>query len=103
MPRTSVARRLVGIVDAERVDVREQVEVLRLQARAWRLLAIVATHDAAYGAIKAKYLLFITVPFVDGDAVRRFIEGHEQMAKEYGRKSGVFVDEPSPTPEQEAK
>lgn len=55
------------------------------------MLAVIATYDQAYGIKMARLLLFNTLPFVNGDAVNKFIAAHEDMAREYGEKSGVFI------------
>lgn len=90
--RATLARLVVGA----QVDAKERTEALRLQAMAWRLLAIIAIYDPAYAKKKVGWLFFVTVPYVDGEQLKRFIEEHDAMAKSYGELSGVFV-----TPGQE--
>jgi hypothetical protein len=85
--RETLARLIVG----EQVDAKERTTALRLQAKAWRLLAVIAVHDPAYAKAKIGWLFFVTVPYVDGAKVERFIEEHEQMAREYGELAGVFA------------
>ena len=89
--RAAMSKALVRIIDADRIDTNERVIALRLQAEAWRLLATIACHDPQYVKEKVRWLFFVTVPFVDGDAVRQFIEEHRDMAHDYGTKAGVFT------------
>jgi hypothetical protein len=88
--RTAV---LADLIEGEQVDAKERTEALRLQAKAWRLLAVIAVHDPEYAKKKIGWLMFVTVPYVSGEVVARFIEEHQDMAVDYGRKAGVFTDQ----------
>lgn len=89
---------LARLVVAEQVDAEERTTALRLQAKAWRLIAIIGTHDQEYAKKRIGWLMFVSVPCVDGAALERFIDEHEAMAREYGKLSGVFSDPEKGTP-----
>ena len=84
-------RTLVRIIERERVDTDEAKTALQLQAKAWRLLAVIATSDPEYARKKVGWLMLKTVPFTDGEAVAEFIEEHQEMAVKCGKQSGVFA------------
>lgn len=81
---------LVRIIETNKKDTDEALTVLRLQAKAWRIAAIIATADQKRGKEFARWLFFKTTPFMDGDAVRAFIEEHQADAEKAGLASGVF-------------
>ena len=85
-----MTRKLAKLLVAEKNYEISGADALRLQAKAWRLLAIIATHDQKYAVQQARCLLFETLPFVNGESVSKFIADHQQMAEDYGRLSGVF-------------
>ena len=87
-----MSKRLAKLVDRERVDNRERIECLRLQATAWRQIAMIATTDPARGAELAQWLLFNSVPFVNGPVVEKLIAETEQDAVASGTASGVFTN-----------
>ena len=92
MPRQqSRSARLADLLEGEQGDARERTTALRLQAKAWRLLAVIACHDPAYAKKKIGWLMFVTVPYVDGAQVEAFIAEHEDMAVRYGEACGVFA------------
>lgn len=91
MPRETKGQRLAKLFDHARIDAREQADALRLQAIAWRQVALIATADPARGAKLAQWLLFHSVPYVDGDAVKKLIVETEKDAGDCGTKSGVFT------------
>lgn len=82
--------RLANMLVKEREYEKGAVSALKLQAQAWRLLAIVATHDPSYAKGQIRILLFNTVPFINEPIVRRLIEQHQLMAEDFGLRSGVF-------------
>ena len=84
-------RQLAKFYDNEKKDAQERVECLRLQTIAWRQIAMIATADPARGATLAQWLLFHSVPYVDGDAVKKMIAETEKDAADCGTKSGVFT------------
>lgn len=88
--RGGVARRLADIVATNQRDTTERVEALRLQAEAWRLLALIALTKPDYAREKARFLFFVSLPFVNGEQLREFIEQHLEMAKASGTEAGVF-------------
>ena len=87
-------QRLARVVEVERLDTSERVQALRLQAEAWRLLALIALTRPDYARGKAQFPFFVTVPFVDGKSVSGFIDQHRDMAKESGIAAGVFAPDP---------
>ena len=86
-----MSKQLVNIIEKDRSDTDERVKALRLQAEAWRLLAVIACQDPQYAKERVRWLFFTTVPFVDSAAVQQFIDEHKEIAADYGKKSGVFV------------
>lgn len=83
-------QKLVKIIDAERGDTKERVMCLRLQAFAWRQIAMIAMYDQKYARSKVAWLMAMSVPFVNGPALEEFIANHEDMAKDCGIKAGVL-------------
>lgn len=88
----SKARRIADVYFNEKRDAKERTECLALQARAWRIIAIIATAEPERGAKMAQWLLFHSVPFVDGEAVKKLIAENEQDAERCGKQSGVFTN-----------
>lgn len=86
------AQRIVSILDNDRVNAKENATALRLQAKAWQLLCIIACHDPEYAKGKARSLFFFSVPFVDGPAFQQFIDEHMEQARECGLKTGIFTN-----------
>jgi hypothetical protein len=89
------ARALVKIMDADRRDASEHLEALRLQTRAWRLLTMIALVYPEKAVGHAQWLLFKSVPYVEGPALAAFIAENEQLARECGIKAGVFCGVPT--------
>jgi hypothetical protein len=46
--------------------------------------------DQKRGAETARWLFFVSVPFVDGRAVQEFLDREEKKAERYGKQAGVF-------------
>lgn len=90
MRRGSRAERIGVILDADRRDTSERTQALRLQAMAWRQIALIALDRPDYAREKARWLFFESVPFVNGPALEGFIKEHHPMALECGTKAGVF-------------
>lgn len=86
----SRAKLFAQIVERERVSAKENAQALRLQAKAWRILALIACDRPEYAIGKAQWLFVVSVPFVDGAALEQFILEHESVARECGKKVGVF-------------
>jgi hypothetical protein len=86
----SRAKRLVEILQADRSDANERLEALRLQAKAWRILALISIVDPAAGKRHAQWLFFKSVPCVDPAALNEFIEENQERARLAGIESGVF-------------
>jgi hypothetical protein len=82
---------LVRIIESNKKDTDEAITVLRLQSKAWRIVAMIAGHDQKRGVALSRWLFFKTTPFVDGDAVSKFIEEHTIEAEQAGTASGVFT------------
>lgn len=93
MRQRSQRETLARLIEGEQVDAKERTTALRLQAKAWRLMTIIAIHKPEYAKTKVGWLFFVTVPYVDQIQLERFIEEHEQMAREYGEAAGVFRKE----------
>ncbi len=87
----SKAARLANIVVADRRDSDERIACLRLQARAWRQLAMIALVNQDYARGRAQWLMFQSVPFVNGAALEEFIEETKDMAEQAGVDAGVLV------------
>ena len=85
-----MSRVLAHILRKEQNDAKERVLALRLQAEAWRILALIALHEPAYAVGKARWLMFMSVPFVNGVEVQRFIDEHRERARAAGKATGVF-------------
>mgnify|MGYP001583591391 FL=1 len=80
------------VIQAERADSTERTQALRLQVRAWRIVALLALTEPKYAKVQARWLMFVSVPFVDGKAVQSFIDEHEERARTSGIKAGVFQE-----------
>lgn len=79
------------LVDNEKRTAKETAEALRMQARSWRQLAMIALADPERAKGLAQMLIMHTVPWVDGEWVSKFIAEHEQDAKDCGLRAGVFT------------
>jgi len=86
----SKAAKMADLLVHTQKDMRNTVAALSFQARAWRITAIIATDDPKRGKEMARWLLMQTVPFVNGEAVKKFIDENEKDAESAGYKSGVF-------------
>jgi len=86
-----MSRTLVRIIDHERTDANERVEALRLQAEAWRIIAIIGITNPDLGRRLARTMFFVSFPFVDGQQVRAIIEDYRDEAKRCGEAGGVFA------------
>jgi hypothetical protein len=69
---------------------KETIAALTLQAKAWRLLAIIGLAEPEFARKTAQWLLFNTVPFVNGPALETFVAENQARAEECGIKAGVF-------------
>lgn len=87
---SNAAKRLVKVHDRLKVDTDNTAQALRLQARAWRICALIGLADPVKGAQCARWLLFKTLPWVDGEAVSKFITDNQEAAEIAGRTAGVF-------------
>lgn len=97
-----MSKRLVRIIDHERVDNKNTIEALRLQAKAWRQLCLIALVDQKRGAAMAQMLFFQTVPFVNGEFVGNFVKETAEAAKQAGIDAGVFSN-PAQPPQRDTK
>jgi hypothetical protein len=88
--RNSLGKRLGSQLALTKADALEANTCLRLQVRAWRVCALIALVDQKRGAETARWLFFVSVPFVDGPAVQQFLDREEKNAEQYGKQSGVF-------------
>jgi hypothetical protein len=82
---------LVKIIKFDRADAEQTIKALRLQAKAWRILALIGIADQDAGRRYAQWLFFNTVPFVNGPAIEKFIAENEGLAETSGIKAGVFT------------
>lgn len=87
----SRAGKVVRILEGERDDAKERVKCLRLQALAWRALAIIAIEKPEYAKGRAQWLMLNSVPYVNGAALEEFLAEHQDMARESGLRTGVFT------------
>jgi hypothetical protein len=81
---------LAHLLGAEQRDASERVQCLRLQAMAWRQMAMIALHDVDYARSRAGWLLMMSVPFVNGPALEKFVEEHADMAERCGIAAGIL-------------
>ena len=88
--RETKTGRLAQIIDTDRKDAKERLEALRLQTHAWRQLCMIALVDQEWARGRAQWLFFSSVPYVDGEALRGFIEETKKRAQECGLQAGVF-------------
>jgi hypothetical protein len=88
--RNSVGQRLGKQLELTKADALEANKCLRLQTRAWRVCTLIALVDQQRGVETAKWLFFVSVPFVDGRAVQQFLDREEKNAEQYGKQAGVF-------------
>jgi hypothetical protein len=54
------------------------------------MCALIALVDQERGANTAKWLFFVSVPFVDGRAMQQFLDREEKNAEDYGKQARVF-------------
>lgn len=88
--RKSLGKEIADQLDRQRADAREANKALRLQVRAWRVCAIIATVDPKRGVKVARWLFMVSVPFVNDRDIQEFLDREERKAEEYGKRSGVF-------------
>jgi hypothetical protein len=88
--RNSLGERLGRHIALTKADALEANTALRLQVRAWRMCALIALVDQERGANTAKWLFFVSVPFVDGRAMQQFLDREEKNAEDYGKQARVF-------------
>lgn len=89
--RTSKAGTMARLYTSARADAANTTEALRLQAQAWRLCALISLTDQVRGAKAAQWLLFQSVPWVNGEALRKFIADSYADAEAAGLATGVFT------------
>jgi hypothetical protein len=87
----SRAKALAKLYDNQKADAANSYAALTYQAKAWRICALIGLADQQRGAKIAQWLLFKTVPWVDGEALEKFIEENQDSAAEAGRVAGVFT------------
>jgi hypothetical protein len=87
----SHARKLAKLYVHQKSDTDNTIAALRFQAMAWRIVAMIGTHDKEAAKKHAQWLLFQTVPFVNGPAVEQFIAENQDRAEAAGKASGVFA------------
>lgn len=81
---------MADVTDAVRKDKDELRQALRLQALAWRQIAMIALVDKEKAVGYSRWLFWCTVPFVNAEAVGKFIQDHEKEAEQAGIAAGVF-------------
>ncbi len=86
----SKAKEMADIVDATRADTAERIKALELQTFAWRIVAIIGTKEPEKAVRMARWLFFVTVPFVHLERVQKFIDDNESYAQQCGIETGVF-------------
>ncbi len=86
----SEGKKMADIVDAMRSDTGERLRAFSLQARAWRIVAMIAMTDSKRAAGYARWLFMETLPFVNEENVTKFIKDNEERAKKAGIEAGVF-------------
>lgn len=84
-------KQLLKIIKHDRADTDERLNALRLQTRAWRIMTMIALVEPETARTTAQWLLFNTVPFVNGPTIEKFIAENEVRAEECGIKAGVFT------------
>ncbi len=82
-------RTLARNIQAEKRDAAERVTALRLQAMAWRQLAMIGLVDQEYARATAQWLLWQTVPFTNQPAIEKFVAETEDRARECAIQAGV--------------
>jgi hypothetical protein len=87
----SKIKTLGRIIDSNKRDTDNTIAALRLQAQAWRQLAVIACADPKRATGLCQMLLFNTVPWVNGEYVGKFIKDHLADAEECGKRAGVFT------------
>ena len=88
--RNSLGQRLRKQIQLTKADALEANTCLRLQTRAWRVCTLIALVDKKRGVEIARWLFMVSVPFVNGPAVEKFLDDEEKKAEQYGKESGVF-------------
>lgn len=86
-----MSKNLARAYKATENDAKERVHVLRLQAMAWRLVAMISLTDQERGRANAQWLLFNTLPFTNGPAVEGFIAENQTLAEDCAVKAGVVT------------
>jgi len=92
MSNRTLTKALGRNIQAEKRDAAERVTALRLQAMAWRQLAMIGLVDQEYARKTAQWLLWQTVPFTNGPAIEQFIAETADRAKQCAIKAGVCTD-----------
>jgi hypothetical protein len=92
MSDRTLAKTLGRNVQAEKRDAAERVTALRLQAMAWRHLALIGLVDQEYARSTAQWLLWQTVPFTNGPAIEKFIAETADRATQCAIEAGVCTD-----------
>lgn len=82
---------LARMIDNNEADSKERIAALKLQARAWRQVAMIALVDRDRAVGNAKWLMMVSVPYVDGEAVTKFVEDSDDYATACAREAGVVV------------
>ena len=78
----TITKRYARILDNTKIDNERTIAALKLQAQAWRLLTMIALVDQEKARKTARWLLFKTVPWVDGEALTKFIADNQVAAEE---------------------
>jgi hypothetical protein len=84
-------RTLAGLHDRLKSDTDNTIAALRLQAKAWRICALLGLVDSNRGAKLAQWLFFQTIPWVNAEALEKFIKENFDAAEVAGRSAGVFT------------
>lgn len=84
------ARKLADLHDHMKADTNSTISALRLQAKAWRICALICLSDQTRGTKLIQWLLFKTVPWVDGESLTKFIDENYDAAETAGHSFGVF-------------
>jgi hypothetical protein len=95
MARINKGERIGRLLDRERQDSKDSLEALRLQVKAWRLLAIIGIADPERGRREARWLIMHSYPWINADSFRSFIADREEEAQRLGIEAGIF-DQQSP-------
>ncbi len=87
----AITKRFAKVLDSERTDNDRTIKALRLQAQAWRLLTFIALFDQERAKTEARWLIFNTLPWVNGDTLEKYIAERQELAEDYAVKSGAMV------------